>query len=145
MWRMQCGKSRNGGHHERGLLEDSHEIWRNQTNPWMKGITSGCREEAVSISGVATIPLPGRSKTSPGLPQVRPAGRGHARFCNLLIIKYHFYSSVETMAFFWLRFHATFYNSLTINTSKNRAWPRPATPRSIATHIRNTYASPGSI
>ena len=78
----------------------SHEIWRNQTNPWMKGITSGCREEAVCISRVAAIPLSGRSKTSPGLPQVRPAGRGHARFCNLLIIKYHFYCSVETMAFF---------------------------------------------
>ena len=58
------------------------------------------REEAVSLSRVATIPLPGRSKTSPGLPQVRPAGRGHARFCNLLIIKYHSYQSVETMAFF---------------------------------------------
>ena len=58
------------------------------------------REEAVIISGVATIPLPGRSKTPPGLPQVRPAGRGHARFCNLLIIKCHSYRSVETMAFF---------------------------------------------
>ena len=46
---------------------------------------------------------------------------------------------------FWLRFHATFYNSLITNVSKNRAWPRPATSRSIATHIRNAYASPGSI
>ena len=32
------------------------------------------REEAVSISGVATIPLPGRSKTSSGLPQDRRGG-----------------------------------------------------------------------
>ena len=54
----------------------SHEIWRNQTNPWMKGITSGCREEAVYISGIAIIPLPGRSKASPGLPQDR---RGETR------------------------------------------------------------------
>ena len=34
----------------------------------------GRREEAVCISGVATIPLPGRSKTSPGLPQDRRGG-----------------------------------------------------------------------
>ena len=30
------------------------------------------------------------------------------------------------MGFFWLRFHAAFYNSLIINVSINRAWPRPA-------------------
>ena len=32
------------------------------------------------------------------------------------------------MGFFWLRFHAAFYNSLKINVSINRAWPRPASP-----------------
>ena len=32
------------------------------------------------------------------------------------------------MGFFWLRFHAAFYNSLKINVPINRAWPRPASP-----------------
>lgn len=100
--------------------------WRNQTNPLMKGITSCCQEEAVIISGVATIPLPGRSKTSPGLPQVRQAGRGHARFCNLLTIKYHSYRSVETMAFFGcvstLRF-ITHWQSTLLKTERGRVPP----------------------
>lgn len=34
-------------------------------------------------------------------------------------------------AFFWLRFHAMFYNSLKISTFKNMAWPRPAAPGSL--------------
>lgn len=111
--------------------------WRNQTNPLMKGITSCCQEEAVIISGVATIPLPGRSKTPPGLPQVRPAGRGHARFCNLLIIKYHFYCSVETMAFFGcvstLRF-ITHWQSTPLKTERGRVPPhRAASPRTSET------------
>lgn len=29
-----------------------------------------------------------------------PAGRGHGVFCNLLIIRYHFYRGVETQLFF---------------------------------------------
>lgn len=102
MWCTQRGKSRNKGHHERPVRRtQSHEIWRNQTNPWMKGITSGCQEEAVSVSGVGLPPrpLPGRSKRLRGYRQY-PAGRGHARLCNTLIIKYHFYKSVETTTFF---------------------------------------------
>ena len=54
------------------------------------------------------------------------AGRGHGVFCNLLVIRYHFKHGVETQPFFWPRFHASFCNSLKINVSKNKAWPRPA-------------------
>mgnify|MGYP004522802071 FL=1 len=34
--------------------------------------------------------------------------------------------TLETLTFFWSRFHAAFYNTLIINASKNKAWPRLA-------------------
>ena len=33
--------------------------------------------------------------------------------------------TLETLTFFWPRFHAPFYNLLKINAPRNKAWPRP--------------------
>ena len=54
------------------------------------------------------------------------AGRGHAIFRNVVIIKYHFHKSVETQPKKVCVSTPCFYNLLKISASKNQLWPRPA-------------------